>query len=530
MNILKSPETAPCNPVDVQAPSKHVREESATKDKAPAMRLSLNNRRYWEKRLYHESYVRGGERFTVPEYYVKLNHAGRRRAFNLGDANKEVAAGKAREIYAYLMANGWNATLDKYAPTVTRAHVSPTVGGFLAEVERTAGLKARTFHRYAGYLRSIVAHIAGIKDKDGTRYNYRTGGRAEWVKKIDAITLDALTPEAAANWKTDYLARAGSNSLQQIKTGRAFNAAFRSAKSLFSSRIINADNFRVRVPKFKTRDSQSGEREIFWFENLTFEKCGSMKFSPPEGVTYQSLIIAARRDLREKQPDAYLLLLLCLCAGLRRAEADVLKWGQVHFGEAQADCYLNIEANEFIQPKHGSGGLVYVEPELLKELLSFKARAASGFVVNSQSEWKPTVHSRYRCEAHWAVLSAWLGEKGITDRKKVHTLRKMFGDAITKDHGLYAGAAQLRHTSVQVTTKHYTDPRQRAPLSVTGLLTDEPVKVAADKEADEIIERISKLPHKSITKIFKALKGNLAKQQKSKAQKARGSAKVRLAA
>ncbi|HWC59566.1 MAG TPA: hypothetical protein VHC44_07710, partial [Verrucomicrobiae bacterium] len=437
---------------------------------------------------------------------------------------------KARKIWEYLMANGWEATLEKYSPTVTKAAFDPTVAEFLAEVERTAGLKARTFHRYAMYFRSIVAHIAGIKDKDGSRYDYRTGGRAEWVAKVDAITLDAVTPEAAANWKADYLVRAGNDALRQTKTARAFNAAFRSAKALFSSRIINADNFRVRVPKFKTRDSQSGDREIYWFENLAFEKCGSMKFSPPEGLTYESLIVASKRELRENQPDAYLLLLLCLCAGLRRAEADVLKWDQIHYGAASGDCFINIEANEFIQPKHGSGGRVYVEPELLKELLTFKARAGSSFVVNSHLAWKATIHFRYRCQAHWAVLSAWLGKKGITDRKKIHTLRKMFGDAITKVQGIYAASAQLRHADVQITTKHYTDPHQRAPLSVAMLFANEPVKLAPQDEADKFIEQISKLPRKSIKKILKALHKMSAKPQVSKPTKSVAKGRVQLAA
>jgi hypothetical protein len=526
---LKLPETTAHNPVNVQAPSKQSKIKLQPSKPRSAMRLAVSNRRYWEGRVYRESYVRGGQQFSVPEYYCKLNHAGKRHAFNLGTANKEAAADKARAIWEHLVQQGWPSVLQKHAPTAARTNLAPTAGQFLAEVERTAGLKPRTFHRYAMYFRSIVAHIAVIKDQDGRRYDYRTGGRAAWATRVDNTSLEKLTPEAAANWKAHYLARAGKNALQQIQTARAFNAALRSAKSLFSSRVIYADNFRVRVPKFKTHDSQLGEREIYWFENLTFEKSGSMKFSPPEGVTHQSLIVAARNDLRGKEPDAYILFALCLCAGLRRAEADVLKWDQIHYGEGD-DCYIAIEANEFIQPKHGSGGRVYAEPELLKELLSFKGRATSSFVVNSHMAWKSTIHFRYRCEPHWKVLNTWLAGKGITDRKKIHTLRKMFGDAITKKQGIFAAAAQLRHTSLQVAARHYTDPRQIAPLSVTGLFTDQPVKVATKDEADEIIDQISKLPRKSISKILKALNKMSAKRQASKAAKSVPKDGVRLAA
>ena len=58
----------------------------------------------------------------------------------------------------------------------------------------------------------------------------------------------------------------------------------------------------------------------------------------------------------------------------------------------------------------------------------------------------------------------------LTDRKKIHPLRKLFGGAITKSQGIFAAAAQLRHTSLQVAVKHYTDPRQRAPLNQAGHL------------------------------------------------------------
>jgi integrase len=504
------PENAVHNPQTVQAPSKQISLDTPGQTVARAgspARLALNTRNYWKKRLYRESYQRDGRQNFVPEFYVKLNHAARRRAFNLGTANKEAAAEKAKEIWLHLQKHDWQATLDKYAPTGAAADHAPTVGEFLAEVNRTAGLNPRTLHRYSQYLRMIVAHIAGIADKAGARYDYVGGGRVQWLAKVDATRLDDLTPVAAADWKTDYLDRADGDPMNRIRVARSFNAALRSAKSLFAPRVIHADNFGLRVPKFRVKDPQQGEREIFWFENLTFESCGSMKFAPPDGVTYETLILAGRRELRKAAPDAYLLLLLCLGAGLRRIEADVFQWNQVHYGATAADCFLNVEANQFIQPKHGSSGLVYVEPELAKEILSFKARATSAFVVNAPMDWKrASTWHRYRCEPHWQRLNGWLAGKGITDRKRIHTLRKLFGDAITKAQGIFAAAAQLRHSSVQMTERHYTDPRQRAPLPVASLLSDSPVKSLGDAEVDEIIRRLDALPPKKLARIAAHLK------------------------
>src|SRR5438034_5285405 len=237
---------------------------------------------------------------------------------------------------------------------------------------------------------------------------------------------------------------------------------------MFSADIISKANFSIKVPKFKVPDGQRGEREAYWFETVDFEPAGSMKFRAPTGVTYEKLVTNARNELRSQHPEAYKLFLLCLCAGLRRAEADVCLWAQLN----PDDNSLRIEANEYIEPKQGSGGTVYVDPSLMKELLSFKEQTHSPFVVSSNLAWKPTTDGRYRCEPHWRTLIEWLETNGISARKKVHELRKLFGDAIVKQNGIFAGSAQLRHATIQMTASHYTDPRQRAVLPVGDLFSD----------------------------------------------------------
>src|SRR5262249_51393813 len=91
---------------------------------------------------------------------------------------------------------------------------------------------------------------------------------------------------------------------------------------------------------------------------------------------------------------------------------------------------------------------------------------------NSTRGWKPVMYQRYRCEPHWRTLLDWLENNGVSARKKVHELRKLFGDAIVKQNGIFAGSAQLRHSTIQMTASHYTDPRQRAALPVGNLFSD----------------------------------------------------------
>jgi hypothetical protein len=440
---------------------------------------SKTHANYWKSRLEHRSYSRDGRTFEVAEWSVRIHFRGIRKSFDLETAIKEEAAAKARDIYLSLVAKGWSATVNELAPqSVAQAKIesdSATVGEFLAEVERTANLKPKTFRYYRQCLRQLAAYVQGVKSDD-SRFDYRKGGFIAWRQKIDKTPLSAITPSAVADWKIARLQRAGTDPRRKLEVNRSFNSWLRNTKSLFSEAIICKPNFRVKVPRFKVRDSQRGEREVYWFETVGFERQGSMKFQSPAGITYEGLVSKARYELRTDSPESYKLFLLCLCAGLRRGEADVCLWSQLN----AEDNSIRIEANQYIEPKHGSGGTVYVDPTLMRELLRFRSPQQDGFVVNSPLAWKATTYSRYRCEPHWKRLTEWLETNGIRAKKKVHELRKLFGDAIVKRNGIFAGSAQLRHSTIQMTASHYTDPRQRAALPVNDLFSDEGARIVPD--------------------------------------------------
>lgn len=313
----------------------------------------------------------------------------------------------------------------------------------------------------------IVAGINGFDDLN--KYDSQKGGSEAWIAKINRVSLKDLTPHRALDWKQSYLSRAGDNPQKRVHVNRAFNAALRHAKSLFSPRIIDSAGFGLKIPKFTVETQKGICREVFWFSDLSFEKSGSMKFQPPQGVTYQNLIISAKRELlTDDNWEAYVLFLLCLCAGLRRAEADVLLWTQIDPVESA----IRIETNQYIQPMHDSGGVVFVDTDLIKEILQFKSESRTQFVVDSPTQWKRTSYPRYRCQKHWSTLNAWLESKGITAIKKIHELRKFFGDAICSTQGIYAASAQLRHSTIQMTSNHYTNRTQRAVLPFGSVMSE----------------------------------------------------------
>src|SRR5438093_253173 len=122
---------------------------------------------YWKSRLEHRTYTHDGKTFEVAELSVRIYFKGLRKSFDLETANKEEAAAKARDIYLSLMAKGWAATLAELTPStmvpVDATVGSPTIGEFLAEVQRTSNLKPKTFRRYAQYFRMLAAHVQGIE-------------------------------------------------------------------------------------------------------------------------------------------------------------------------------------------------------------------------------------------------------------------------------------------------------------------------------------------------------------------------------
>jgi len=104
--------------------------------------------KYWKSRLEHRTYTREGKTFEVAEWSVRIHLNGMRKSFDLETANAEEAAAKPRDIYLSILAKGWSTTIDKLAPhllpRVEMESDSPSVGGFLSEVERTGNLKRRS--------------------------------------------------------------------------------------------------------------------------------------------------------------------------------------------------------------------------------------------------------------------------------------------------------------------------------------------------------------------------------------------------
>lgn len=422
---------------NVQEVSKHASQDTATKPAVkPQRSFPKTHLEYWKARLFRNTYTRDGVTCEVAEWSAKIQHLGVRKTFALGSSNREVAAAKARDIYVSLIAVGWDNTLARYNPAMHARKDDPTIGEFLHDVETKGNLRTKTFRNYAACLRTIVA---GVFDIDGgaERFNYRGGGNTQWRERIDGIRLTRLTPQRVQQWKVQFLRSVEGNPKAELSRRRTFNSYVRCARALFSSKQTKFLTVRLPSP--------------LPFDGIEREKAGSMRYQ--SSIDPARLLADAGTELKDAHPNLYKMVLLGLCAGLRKAEMDSLQWSAIDFDKNS----ILVSNTDVLRLKSDtSDSIVDVEPEVLAELKELRPRTKGPFVLASKLSAKPQLARQYyRCQSQFQRLNRWLRSKGINSRKPLHELRKEFGSQINLHHGLHAASSALRHGDITTSARHY---------------------------------------------------------------------------
>ncbi len=408
---------------------------------------------YWEKRLYHKTFIRDGKKRVIAGWSVRLQHLEKRKAFSLGTANRSAAAVKAKEIATFLEANGWVPTLAKYKPgTEGKAQVS-TVGEFLADVKKRSHLKPMTVRRYAIKLRKIVADIAkvdaGLKGKAAkAKYDYMKGGRAKWLTKVDVQRLDLLTPSSVNTWRNAYVAQAGADPVQRKSAERSAASCLRCARALFAPDVVA--ELKVKLPANP-------------FAGVKLKDPGPQRYYSEVNPVW--LLACAGRELKTKErSQEYLALNLCLWAGLRRKEADLLTWDQIDFENGQ----VHVRRTPHFEPKtEESQRDIDLPQQALDVFRSFKAGSTSEFVLKGGAPNPAATYDYYRCDATWRALNAWLRSKGIKQQKAIHALRKESGSLVAADFGIEAARQHLGHRDIHTTSAHYIAKKKRVEVNLS---------------------------------------------------------------
>ena len=427
--------------------------QSKTLEPADARRSKVHQD-YWKGRLVRRDYRdREGSMVEMPDWHVRIAALGQRHWFNLGTANQAAAAVKARDIYVSLISVGLAATLAKHKPsTIAKAEIC-TVGEFLADVGMRSHLKAMTVRRYAVKLRKMVADIAkveaGVKAKARReKYDYVNGGRAAWLAKIDCQSLDVLTSEAITEWRNAYTAKAGTDPVKRKSAERSAASYLRCVRALFTEDVLSVLGVKLPANPFV-----------------------GVKLKDPGAARYHSeinpewLLGCAERELKAEHTNQYLGLFLCLWAGLRRKEADLLMWAQVDLSAGE----LNIRRTAYFEPKtEESIRTIDLAPAAVDVLRSFKKWSGSEFVLKGSEPDPSATYDFYRCDCTWRDLNKWLKNKGVTDRKAIHSLRKESGSLIASAHGIEAARQHLGHRDIRTTSSHYVQKKKRVEISLTA--------------------------------------------------------------
>ena len=250
--------------------------------------FSKTDVRYWQERLYRQTYVKHDELLRTSNWYARIQYHGRREHFPLGTPNKAAAAAKARDIFLFLAGNGWSLTLSKYkpqsqspSPTNTAAI---TVGSFLDAVFGAATNRS-TIEGYATAFRKVVADLFGLSS-DLAKFDYRSGGRTEWLAKIHGIELNKITPAKIQEWKQSFLAAAGHDPLALRKARISVNTFLRRSRSLFSKKVLRQLQLSLPSP--------------LPFDGVEFEPRQSMKYRSDVNVI--KLIKLANKELNPQIP------------------------------------------------------------------------------------------------------------------------------------------------------------------------------------------------------------------------------------
>jgi hypothetical protein len=88
------------------------------------------------------------------------------------------------------------------------------------------------------YVDSLYAADSMGIESDNTRFDYRTGGHAEWLGRVHPVKLAKLTPEKIQKWKKGFLEEAKRDPVSQRRARVSVNSFLRQARSLFSEKKV----------------------------------------------------------------------------------------------------------------------------------------------------------------------------------------------------------------------------------------------------------------------------------------------------
>ncbi len=443
------------NPKSVQAVSKQKGNTAPNcEGKTTRNRFSIA---YWRDCVFRPSYTREGQRFNVQQFFVKISHGAVRKNVPLTTNNLDEAARRALKLYQILKRDGWDAALFLFRPDAKPIDKSLTIGKYFALVDEYTPMADRTFASYSYALRRIASNIANAKLRGSSKFN----PSGKWRGLVDDIPLAKLTPVAVENWRTRFIKQWRGDPIKERAAIRTTNSYIRNARALFSRNILEAmKKHGIKLP------------DPLPFSGVRLEgRAGSTRYRST--IDAGALLGAARAELSNSNADAYIIIILGLCAGLRRSEIDHLQW--LNIMPEKGIIRIMTTAQKRVKTDESEGD-VFCDPGLFSELARCRRSGSTLYVVEPDREFTKTKAAQfYRCNDVFRTVIDWLKAHGVLTRSPLHTLRKEFGSVVASSGDIFQAQRQLRHSQISTTEQYYADGRKRATMPV-GLLLNPATK------------------------------------------------------
>lgn len=338
----------------------------ADRNKEPSTKSGL---KAWRDRVKQSTKAFRGAYGDGREYMIRIQVAGSRRYADLGTADLDEAAKRARSFYFDVQSIGWAAALQKLhpaRPAPSGSVDSLTVGEYLAAVKEIWIVRELTYWEAYGKFRRLVSLVLGFEAKAEEKWCGPKRVETPWQKRINAVRISALTPAAVTATMESYLKARGGNAENQLAAKHTINSLVRNSRSLFSRKKI--------VPRLKI-----GVPEILPFDGVRLlnEKMGEFRFQ--RLVDVNALIVSAHEELAHTNPQLFTIFLLAIGAGLRRGEIDRLRWREL----VQISQQVEVIKSDVFDPKsYTSLRKVKLPPQFYEIVLRFRGDASLDAFVN----------------------------------------------------------------------------------------------------------------------------------------------------
>jgi hypothetical protein len=366
-------------------------------------KTSKTSAKHWEGRLFKRSYKGSdGEKIFLPDWHVTLCHQGKDRPVCLKTPEKALAAKRAKEAYMLLKTQGWDAMWAVYKVRKSKNigkvakkdedNTPLTIGDYLGRIDELYTFTApKTRTKYFSAFYKMISDIFDIQ-AGKEKYDYVNGGNKKRIEKIHAIPLSEITQGVIERWKNQtFKCRMDASSGEDASASTTINSILRSAKSLFSKKIL--------------RSIGLGKKIISPFLDVSFLPEESHRYTTLFDA--KELIMKAKKELEPKSKNAHMTILLAIGVGLRRNEIDKLLWEQINFERMTISIYRTPGSNE-------SSSEVALEPFIASELLLLKKSTNGGFVLLSKTQARPNVsYTHYRCKKDFSILLKWLSGNNV---------------------------------------------------------------------------------------------------------------------